>query len=317
MNKSLFLGIGILLVIGAIVIFGRGSSKNKNGNPFSLKKEVSVGIDVCAEFPREWVGSVINKDVIKTETHNSNSANVCEYYVDENSFVTLRLNNLNFETQKKGQVSLGRTTTVNSQISLNNFVAVQENGLINDVVLEINPNQILTVDRSSTKDLDETAIIEFASKVADRIKSGENQGSSSNPTIEPTQKSESNGGGVPLPLDTDIINSFFGQISLKRPSDAVTMMASSITNNDSIKQAWAVQFNAFNSLNVISVEPSMKDEWTQTKHTYKVILDVTMNPNSGGEAIPYFGWENGQNTRWINLVKEDKMWRVEGIATGP
>lgn len=130
-------------------------------------------------------------------------------------------------------------------------------------------------------------------------------------------KSVKNDSVVPLPLDTDIIHSFFTLIATKRPSDAVTMMTSEITNSDSLKQAWAVQFNAFNSLNVISVEPSMKEEWTQMKHTYKVTLDVVMNPNSANEPIPYFGWENGQNTRFVPVVKEGKMWRVEGIATGP
>jgi hypothetical protein len=122
---------------------------------------------------------------------------------------------------------------------------------------------------------------------------------------------------VPLPLDTDIINSFFSLIETKRPSDAVTMMASSITNDDSQKQAWAVQFNAINSLKVINVEPSIKEEWTDTKHSYKLTLDVIMNPNSANEPIPYFGWENGQNIRWVTLIKEGKMWRVEGLATGP
>ena len=95
------------------------------------------------------------------------------------------------------------------------------------------------------------------------------------------------------------------------------MMTSSITNNDSQKQAWAVQFNAINSLKVINVEPSMKEEWTETKHSYKLTLDITMNPSSANEPIPYFGWENGQNIRWVTLVKEGKMWRVEGLATGP
>lgn len=122
---------------------------------------------------------------------------------------------------------------------------------------------------------------------------------------------------VPLPLDTDIIRSFFTLIETKRPSDAVTMMTSNIVNDDSQKQAWAVQFNAINSLNVISVEPSMKEEWTETKHSYKITLDVNMSPDSANAPIPYYGWENGQNTRWVTLVKEGKMWRIEGLATGP
>lgn len=133
--------------------------------------------------------------------------------------------------------------------------------------------------------------------------------------VETTKKSEN--GGVPLPLDTDIISSFFTLIETKRPSDAVTMMASSITDDDSLKQAWAVQFNDIDSLKVISVEPSMREEWTETKHSYKLTLDVTMNPNSANAPIPYYGWDNGENIRWVTMIKEGKMWRVEGLATGP
>jgi hypothetical protein len=33
--------------------------------------------------------------------------------------------------------------------------------------------------------------------------------------------------------------------------------------------------------------------------------------------MPYFGWDNGTNTRWVELVKEEGLWKVQGIATGP
>lgn len=313
MNKNLIFGIGIAVVIGLVIFLKKDGPQTKN--PLTLKKEINVGTDVCGEFPKNWVQSTIKKTIIKTVKLETTGTNTCTYFIDENNFITLRLNNLSFENQKTGQQTLGRTITTNDKIVLNHFIAVQENNLINDIILEINPNLFLAVDRSSTKVVNETEIIDFAVKVAGRIKNGENQGSVSDPTVEPTKKLESD--GVPLPLDTDIINSFFTLIETKRPNDAVTMMASSITNNDSQKQAWAVQFNAINSLKVISVEPSMKEEWTDIKHSYKLTLDVTMDPNSANEPIPYFGWENGQNIRWVTLVKEGKMWRVEGLATGP
>lgn len=309
MNKNLILGIGITIVIGLVIFFKKDIIQTKN--PLTLKREVKVGTDVCGEFPKDWVQSTIKKTIIKTEKLETTGTNTCTYFTDENNFVTLRLNNLSFENQKTGQQALGRTIKTNDKIVLSHFVAVQENNLINDIVLEINPNLFLAVDRSSTKAASESDILNFAIKVAERIKNGENQGL----TSEPTKKLESD--NVPLPLDTDIINSFFSLIETKRPSDAVSMMTSSITNNDSQKQAWAVQFNAINSLKVISVEPSMKEEWTDIKHSYKLTLDVTMDPNSANEPIPYFGWENGQNIRWMTLVKEGKMWRVEGLATGP
>lgn len=302
---------GIIFAILLIGIVGFVSFQGKKSG--TTQKEIKVGNDVCGEFPGDWVQSAINKTIIKIEKLETTGTNTCTYFIDENNFITLRLNNLSFENQKIGQQTLGRSITTNNKILLNHFVAVQENNLINDIVIEISPNLFLAVDRSSTKAINENEIVDFAIKVSERIKNGENQVTNFPPTAEKNSKNN----GVPLPLDTDIISSFFTLIETKRPSDAVTMMTSEITSNDSQKQAWAVQFNAINSLNVISVEPSMKEEWTDTKHTYKLTLDVTMNPNSANEPIPYFGWENGQNIRWVTLVKEGKMWRVEGIATGP
>jgi len=316
MNKKLIFGIGLVLVIGAVIYFKQGSPKmNEKNNPFSVNSEIKVGSDICAVFTKEWVATTINKTIVKTEAHNSTVTNTCQYYIDGKNFVILRLSNLSFENQKKGQQVLERKITTNEQISVNHFIAVQENNLINDIILEINPNLFLAVDRSSTKAADETGMINFAIAVSKRIKSEENQILVTIPTSEPTKKSDGN--DVPLPLDTDIINSFFGQIELKRPNDAVNMMASTIINNESQKQAWAVQFNAIKSIKILSAEPSMKEDWTETKHTYKTSLDVEMDPKSADEPIPYFGWENGKNFRWITLIKEGKMWRIEGIATGP
>jgi len=296
---------GIVLAILLIGVVGLISFQRKN--PETTQKKITVGTDVCGEFPESWVQSIIKKTIIKTEKLETTGANTCTYFINENNFITLRLNNLSFENQKTSQQALGRSITTNNKISLNHFIAVQENNLINSIVLEINPNLFLAVDRSSTKAASETEIIDFAEKVARRINNGENQVSISGSTV----------GGVPLPLDTDIINSFFGQIVLKRPSAAVNMMTSEINNDDSQKQAWAVQFNAINSIKILNVEPSMKEEWTETKHSYKLTLDVIMNPNSANEPIPYFGWENGENIRWVTLIKEGKMWRIQGIATGP
>lgn len=317
MNKKLIFGIGLVLVIGAVIYFKQGSSKmTQKNNPFSIKNEIKVGADICTVFPKEWVTTIINKKIAKTESHNSTVTNTCQYYIDENNFITLRLSNLNFDDQKKGQQALERKIITNEQISLNHFIAIQENELINDIIIEINPNLFLAVDRSSTKAIDETGMINFAIAVSKRIEEENSQGSTSVPTIEPTKKLNGNN-GVPLPLDTDIIDSFFGQIELKRPDSAVNMMASKIISDDSQKQAWAVQFSAINSLKVLKVEPSMSDEWTETKHSYKLTLDISMDPDSANAPIPYYGWENGKNIRWVTLVKEGKMWKIEGIATGP
>ena len=134
-------------------------------------------------------------------------------------------------------------------------------------------------------------------------------------TVIPTTiQTTDNSGGVPLPTAEDIIRSFVSLVEAKRPSDAVTTMK---VTDDSEKQAWAVQFNAINSMKFIKSEKANESEWTSTKQMYKVTLDVQMNPNSADAVIPYYGWDNGQNIRWITLEKVGKMWKISSIATGP
>ena len=143
----------------------------------------------------------------------------------------------------------------------------------------------------------------------------ENQGLVSPTTIQPTNKPEDN--KVPLPQETDIINVFFQLIDEGKASQAVMMMSKIITNNDSEKQAFGVQFNAITSVKVMSIEESMKESWTETRHQYQVKLDMTLDPKSANQPIPYYGFEKGENIRFIGLVKEGDQWKIEGLATGP
>ncbi len=132
------------------------------------------------------------------------------------------------------------------------------------------------------------------------------------PTLSSTQ------GTVPLPTDTDIIRSFFSLISSRRASDAVGLMSESITQDDSAKQAWGVQLNAMKSVKIVDISPPTPSEWKKDeKHVYKVTLEVLMDPSSKNAPIPYYGWENGTNIRWITMDKPGKMWKIKGIGTGP
>jgi hypothetical protein len=41
-----------------------------------------------------------------------------------------------------------------------------------------------------------------------------------------------------------------------------------------------------------------------------------MNPLSADEAIPYCGWQNGENIRWITLEKVGGTLKITEIVTG-
>jgi len=140
-------------------------------------------------------------------------------------------------------------------------------------------------------------------------------GSSETPiNVSPIQKNQA---VVPLPTEEDIIRTFFNLINDKRIPEAISMMAPSAVGDESSKQAWGVQFNAFESISVTSISPSMKEEWTGDNHSYKVELTVTMKPEAAKAVIPNYGYDNGMNIRCISISKISSIWKIAGIATGP
>jgi hypothetical protein len=123
---------------------------------------------------------------------------------------------------------------------------------------------------------------------------------------------------VPLPQGEDIVRSFFNLIEEGRIPEAVAMMDVSAVPNESAKQAWGVQLNVFSLIAVKSIEPSNIGDETEGQKTYKLVLDVSIKPGSEKAVIPNYGWENGENIRWVSLKKDESgMWKILGIGTGP
>jgi len=128
------------------------------------------------------------------------------------------------------------------------------------------------------------------------------------------EKEESSGGGVPLLSDEDIIRNFVALIEEGRADKAALMKK---IKDDTEFQTWAVHFAAINSFKLLKIEKVSEESWSNNKHIYKVVLDVWMDPKSANAPIPYYGWQNGENTRWITLEKVENVWKIAEIATGP
>lgn len=314
MKNYIVIGIVVLLAIGLLFAFGR---KKRPSLVNILNKQTATGEskkiedsfkdvkDLCTVMTKEKISSLLGKSIVKTQTFTRTNSYTCEYYLSDKDFVGLHLEYMSVENQKKGLEFLGYKITTDPKVSIDHFLAIQENGKINGSYLILRPDEYIRISRSSVQALTEEETINFMVKVADLLR--ENV-----PFTRPNAEEKKE--VVPLPQETDIIRSFFSLIGEKKPADAVGMMN---VNNDSEKQAWAVQFNAIMSMNISSIEPSMQEEWTETKHTYKVTMDVKMNPDSANAPIPYYGWDNGKNIRWITLEKIGNLWKVNGIATGP
>ena len=120
-----------------------------------------------------------------------------------------------------------------------------------------------------------------------------------------------------LPTEEDIIRTFFALIDEKRIPEAISMMSKKMIGDESSKQGWGVQFNAIEKIKVSAIEPAMRESWSENSHEYKVDLDVKVSANAADAPIPYYGWENGSNLRWVEIVKEDGLWKIDNLATGP
>lgn len=118
---------------------------------------------------------------------------------------------------------------------------------------------------------------------------------------------------VLLPRQEDAVRLFFDLIDEGNVSEAVGMLKPESIQDDSVKQAWGVQFNAFESIKVKNIELYDPDI-----NEYRVVLDVKMKPGTeNAQPMPYYGFGNGEFTRWVSLVKVGELWRINGIATGP
>jgi hypothetical protein len=118
---------------------------------------------------------------------------------------------------------------------------------------------------------------------------------------------------VPLPRDEDVIR-IFVELVKEDPARAALMMK---TESDNERQNWTVQFASIKSIKLLKMEKANENFWTDNKHIYKVTLHVLMEIRSADAPIPYYGWENGVNVRWITLEKIGKIWKIAEIATGP
>jgi len=114
-----------------------------------------------------------------------------------------------------------------------------------------------------------------------------------------------------------LVAQFLQNIAEKKIPEAISMMTVEAVPNEETKQTWGVHFAAFKKLTVVTIEPSMKETWTDTKESYKATLDVEMEESSANSPVPYFGYEKGENIRWINVEKVGEEWKIAVLSTGP
>jgi len=122
----------------------------------------------------------------------------------------------------------------------------------------------------------------------------------------------------PKPTDKEFIQLFFATLETKNTAVSLGMLDPSNLINEATAKEWEKQLTSFEKAQVTNIEPLNEDKWTLTDHVYKTTVNVKMLPEAASAPVPNYGWQNGDNIRWITVRKgADDLWRVVTIATSP
>jgi len=123
---------------------------------------------------------------------------------------------------------------------------------------------------------------------------------------------------VSLRTGEDLIRNFFDLINDKKAAEAIDLMALDMVAGDNGRKMWQEQFQVINSVKIVTVEPFLPSDWTDSRQMFKVGLEVAVADTAAQAPIPYYGWQDNPNFRWITVEKnDDGLWRMAEIATGP
>jgi len=126
----------------------------------------------------------------------------------------------------------------------------------------------------------------------------------------PMKTEDNNSGQSLLSPEEELLTDFFGLINSDQIPDAIALMSDRAAPDDSAKQAWGVQFNAVRSVHVLDMEEVSQDTW-------KVTLEIYVDESAADAPIPYYGWEDNPNIRFITVVKDENgVWKIDQIGTG-
>ena len=132
--------------------------------------------DICGQFTKTFVEQLSGMTFKSVEPSTSSTTYACTYYTattatdGTDAFILLALSYLNVEHQKAGQEILGRTVSTNASIPMENFVATQEDGVINRISFVLGPDKFLSLDRSSVSVLSDADTLALAVKLGTKMK---------------------------------------------------------------------------------------------------------------------------------------------------
>jgi len=294
-------------------------NKTKLEQSADIKGDIDT--DICKAITADFVYSATGKPIVKVQPDWMLPQQACRYYFtyDPNfnsqfedqkfraggQLIFMMVENLSVEKQKQGLEFLDATYKTEPTIKMENMATYREDGSLRDIRLIINPNRYVRIETNNgKKGITESELINFASKVAEKIQGNLSFEIKKNPVELQEEKPAELGESQQA-----ITDNFLSSLSALKIQDALAMMDA----DESTKQAWGVNFNTIEKLEVKKVEEIFKEEWTASRQTFKVELEVKVKPE--GEQM---GWQNGVNYRWITLEKNTSgQWLVHELANNP
>lgn len=315
--KGSFLFKGFLIFVVFFLVAGCLETKKTSTN--EEKKETTKNFDnVCELFPKEIIEEAIGRKIVKVENPGFVTEKACFYYTaySENFLKDWQGKGLaggpnivlaidpqeEFETLKKDVERVGDRLEKDSRINSDHFVCKSRaSGEIWQVILFMKGNQYLRI-KANYQAVNGDELVKIAQNI---LKKKPDLFGSRQIVDKDT---------LPLPKEEEIIRNFANLIDEGKADEAASMMK---VNDETERKMWAEHFSMINYFKVKGIEKTNEGDWTEDRHQYKVILEVQMNPKSANAPIPYYGWKNGENTRWITLEKVEGLWKIAEIATGP
>ena len=109
------------------------------------------------------------------------------------------------------------------------------------------------------------------------------------------------------------LQAFFDLIIQKDWTFSIFQLSYNLAPDDASRQMWLANFQSLDSLALVSIEPVNLVQWTDEWEIYKVVLKITT-----GEPVDKYGWENGENTRWMTIIPQGAgNWKIEAISSSP
>jgi hypothetical protein len=315
-----------IFLLLTFILAGCGQKRSPvvQSNNNQANQEKSAGIkgdidsDMCKAITADFVYSATAKLVIKVEPDMMAPKLACRYYftfskdfykgVDNAKLsagglhIFMMIENYNIAKQKEANEFLGLTVKTDPLIKMENQVNYRKDGSLYDIRLIINPNRYIRMD--TNKGITDEELIQFAAKVAEKIQGNLSFEIKKNPIALEEEKTE-----VIAESQQVVVSNFLNNLTNLKIQDALVMMDA----NEQTKEMWQTNFNTVESLKINKTEEAFKEEWTATRQSFKVELDVKVKPE--GEQL---GWQNGTNFRWITLEKNaNGVWMVHEIANNP